>query len=147
EDNMVNQKLAVRLLERQGHKVQVANDGRETLEAVAKQPFDLVLMDLQMPEMNGFEVTATIRKWEKEKGVQCPIIAMTAHAMKGDRERCLEVGMDGYVSKPIQVKELLEAIEKVVTSPGEKLATEGQSVLEDYVPASLPSLQHSAGRR
>jgi PAS domain S-box-containing protein len=147
EDNMVNQKLAVRLLERQGHKVQVANNGRETLEAVAKHPFDVVLMDLQMPEMNGFEVTTTIRGWEKESGGHIPIIAMTAHAMKGDRERCLEIGMDGYVSKPIQVKELLEAIEKVIASHGENPATEGQSVLEDYVPASLPSLQPSVGRR
>ncbi len=114
EDNAVNQRLAVRLLERQGHKVEIATDGREVVAALAKQSFDLILMDVQMPEMNGFEATAVIRKLEKEKGGHIPIIAMTAHAMKGDRERCLEVGMDGYVSKPIQVKELLEVIENVV---------------------------------
>ena len=131
EDNVVNQKLAVRLLEKQGHQVEVAGDGKEALEALARHSFDLVLMDVQMPEMNGFEVTEAIRNREKEDGGHIPIVAMTAHAIKGDRERCLQVGMDGYVSKPIQVKELFEAIEKAITaSVPEGAATESAASLE-----------------
>ncbi len=114
EDNAVNQKLAVRLLERRGHAVVVASTGNAALEALARQPFDLVLMDVQMPEMDGLEATVLIRESEKETGKHVPIIAMTANAMVGDRERCLAAGMDGYVSKPIQIKELFEVIERTI---------------------------------
>ncbi|MGH9510272.1 MAG: response regulator, partial [Terriglobales bacterium] len=116
EDNPVNQKLAMRLLEKRGHKVEVAGNGREALETLGKKPFDLVLMDLQMPEMGGLEATARIREKERKSGGHVPIVAMTAHAMKGDRERCLEAGMDGYVSKPVRKNDLFEAIEAAVSS-------------------------------
>jgi CheY-like chemotaxis protein len=116
EDNLVNQKLAVRLLEKQGHAVEVANNGKEAVKAYQRQPFDVVLMDVQMPEMDGFEATVAIRELERSSGGHIPILAMTAYAMKGDRERCLEVGMDGYVSKPIQPRELWETIDKLVES-------------------------------
>ena len=113
EDNPVNQKLAVRLLEKQGHTVVLAANGVEAVEAVERQSFDLVLMDVQMPEMDGFEATAAIRTRERDTGRRIPILAMTAYAMKGDRERCLAAGMDRYVSKPIQPSELWQAIEQL----------------------------------
>src|SRR6185436_19308438 len=100
EDNSINQRLAIRLLEKKGHTVVVANHGREALTLLARERFDLVLMDVQMPE--GLETTLRIREQERATGAHLPIIAMTAHAMKGDRKRCLEAGMDGYISKPIQ---------------------------------------------
>ncbi|HEY7326840.1 MAG TPA: PAS domain S-box protein [Gemmataceae bacterium] len=131
EDNLVNQKLAVRLLEKQGHSVVVAANGREAIEAVQKQNFDLVLMDVQMPEMDGFEATGAIRQSEHGTGRHLPILAMTAYAMKGDRERCLESGMDGYVSKPIQPRELGEMIAKLV-APGDSVPME-----EAPAPASV----------
>jgi CheY-like chemotaxis protein/HPt (histidine-containing phosphotransfer) domain-containing protein len=111
EDNVVNQKLAVRMLEKSGHDVHVANNGKEAVEAVRNQTFDLILMDVEMPEMNGLEATGLIREAEKKNGAHIPILAMTALAMKGDKERCLEAGMDGYISKPINVTELFETIE------------------------------------
>ena len=114
EDNLVNQKVAVRLLEKEGHTVIVANNRREALTALEQARFDLVLMDIQMPEMDGFEATAEIRRHEQETGVHLPIIAMTAHAMKGDRELCLSSGMDGYVSKPIRAPELFRTIAELV---------------------------------
>jgi CheY-like chemotaxis protein/HPt (histidine-containing phosphotransfer) domain-containing protein len=110
EDNAVNQKLAVRLLEKHGHRVVVAPNGREAVHAVEEQPFDLVLMDVQMPEMNGLEAAAAIRELEKTTGGHIPIIALTAHALKGDREECVAAGMDDYLSKPLQPRELYEAI-------------------------------------
>jgi PAS domain S-box-containing protein len=106
EDNAVNQRLASRLLEKRGHRVTVMTNGREALEALEKQTFDLILMDVQMPEMDGFEATAAIREKEKHNGTHIPIIALTAHAMKGDKERCLAAGMDGYLTKPIRSQEL-----------------------------------------
>jgi CheY-like chemotaxis protein len=111
EDNAVNQKLAVRLLGKRGHSVVVAGNGKEAIDALERQNFDVVLMDVQMPEMDGFEATLAIRAKEQETGGHVPIVAMTAHAMKGDRERCLEAGMDGYVSKPLRPTELFEAVE------------------------------------
>jgi CheY-like chemotaxis protein len=112
EDNRVNQVLAVRLLEKRGHEVTVAGNGLEALEALDQQVFDLVLMDIQMPEMDGFEATAAIRKGEMKSGKHIPIVAMTAHAMAGDRERCLEGGMDDYITKPIRLELLLDAIKR-----------------------------------
>ena len=117
EDNPVNQRLALKLLEKRGHTVSVANNGREALELLERarwEGFDVVLMDVQMPEMDGLEATTSIRAREKTTGRHLPIIAMTAHAMKGDRERCLEAGMDGYVSKPVRAADLLEEIDKQV---------------------------------
>jgi two-component system, sensor histidine kinase and response regulator len=114
EDNAVNQKLVARLLEKRGHKVKVVANGREAVESLDQDSFDLVLMDMQMPEMDGFEATAELRKREKQTGHHTPIIALTAHAMKGDRERCLEAGMDGYLSKPIFAPELDELLGKYV---------------------------------
>jgi two-component system sensor histidine kinase/response regulator len=120
EDNAVNQMVASRMLANAGHAVQIAANGREALSLlkhqteVGQRPFDLVLMDVQMPEMDGFEATAAIRAEEKLTGRHLPVIAMTAHAMKGDRERCLQAGMDGYVSKPIRGQELFEAIDSWV---------------------------------
>jgi len=114
EDNEVNQKLAVRLLEKRGYAVTVASNGREALAALDRERFDLVLMDVQMPEMGGFEATAAIRAREQGSSSHLPIVAMTAHAMKGDRERCLEEGMDGYVTKPIQPQILFDAIEALL---------------------------------
>jgi CheY-like chemotaxis protein len=113
EDNAVDQRLASRLIEKRGHTVALASNGRQALEALEKQRFDLVVMDVEMPELNGFEATAAIRRRERETGTHIPIIAMSAHALRGDRERCLAAGMDGYVSKPIQAKDLLEAIESL----------------------------------
>ena len=115
EDSLVNQKLAQALLRKYGHAVTVAHNGREALAAVIAEPFDLVLMDVQMPEMDGLEATATIRAREQQSGAHIPIIAMTAHAMDSDRQRCLEAGMDGYVSKPIRVTRLFETIASVVS--------------------------------
>jgi CheY-like chemotaxis protein len=113
EDNAVNQKIASHVLEKQGHHVTVAVDGREALAALDRAPFDVVLMDVQMPEMDGFETTAAIRARERDTGMHLPIIAMTAHAMQGDRERCIAAGMDSYISKPLKVQELIELLEKV----------------------------------
>jgi len=116
EDNVVNQRLAVKLLEKAGHAVTVAGSGREAVEALARQPFDLVLMDVQMPDMGGFEATTLIRQREQATGGHVPIIAMTAHAMKGDRERCLAAGMDDYVSKPVRAQDLFGAVARVAGS-------------------------------
>ncbi len=113
EDNPVNQSVAVRTLQRLGHSVVVANNGRDALSLLQTAKYDLVLMDIQMPEMDGFTATQEIRKLEKRTGNHLPIIALTAHAMKGDRERCLEAGMDGYVAKPITARELTQVIAAV----------------------------------
>ena len=115
EDNLVNQTLARRLLEKRGHTVIVAETGKAAVAAVEKQTFDLVLMDVQMPEMDGIEATAAIRERERTTGKHLPIIAMTANAMIGDKEHCLQIGMDGYVAKPLSVKELFEAIEALLS--------------------------------
>jgi signal transduction histidine kinase/CheY-like chemotaxis protein/ligand-binding sensor domain-containing protein len=114
EDNLVNQKLATRLLQKLGHEVVVVGNGREALDRLEECTYDLVLTDVQMPEMDGFEATAAIREKERKNGGHIPIIAMTAHAMKGDKERCLEAGMDGYVSKPINLTELEQTIDATV---------------------------------
>jgi signal transduction histidine kinase/DNA-binding response OmpR family regulator len=113
EDNPVNQTLARRILEKLGHKVQVVNNGREALGRSQAEEFDLILMDVQMPEMDGLEATTAIRDAEAATGKHVPIVAMTAHAMKGDREKCLSAGMDGYLSKPIRIDELKKAMSEV----------------------------------
>ena len=117
EDNLVNQKLATRLLENHGHIVTVAANGRDTLALLDQRYFDLVLMDVSMPAMDGFEATAAIRAREVLTGEHVPVIAMTAHAMTGDRERCLAAGMDGYVSKPIRAQDLFDSIESLLAVP------------------------------
>ena len=110
EDNAVNQRVALRILQKAGHSVAIAENGKVALRMLAEQPFELILMDLQMPEMGGFEATALIREKEKRTGRHIPIIAMTAHAMAGDRERCLAAGMDNYLSKPVAAFMLLELV-------------------------------------
>ena len=118
EDNFVNQKLAVTMLEKRGHTVVVANDGYEALEALAQDHFDLVLMDVHMPRMGGFEATAHIRERERAAGGHVPIVALTALAMTGDRERCIAAGMDAYVSKPINVPELFATLNRLFPDRG-----------------------------
>jgi CheY-like chemotaxis protein len=110
EDNPVNQRVAARLLEKQGHAVTIASNGRKALDWLQRQRFDLVLLDVQMPEMDGLEVVAVVRQNEQGTARHLPVIALTAHAMRGDRERFLEAGMDGYLAKPIDVVELRETI-------------------------------------
>ena len=111
EDNLVNQRLVKRILEKRGHIVVLAGNGREALEALRNETFDLVLMDVQMPEIDGLEATRAIRETEKVSGMHVPIVALTAHAMKGDQDRCLAAGMDGYLSKPVHASDLLRTIE------------------------------------
>ena len=106
EDNLVNQKVAAKMLEHSGHGVTIANNGQEAVDAFVRQPFDLVLMDIQMPVMDGFEATQAIRDLEKESGRHTPIIALTAHAISGYREKCLERGLDDYLSKPMNIADL-----------------------------------------
>ena len=117
EDNVVNQRVAIRLLEKQGHSIVLASNGREAVAAVEREAFDVVLMDVQMPDMSGLEATALIRRRELTTGDHLPIIAMTAHAMKGDREACLDAGMDSYISKPIQSAELYKVLAEFAPQP------------------------------
>jgi len=114
EDNAINQRVVTRLLEKKGHLVKVVNNGREAVTAFERELFDLILMDVQMPEMDGLEATVTIRERERGKGTHIPILALTAYALKGDAERCLQAGMDGYVSKPVRPEELFGAIEQLL---------------------------------
>jgi PAS domain S-box-containing protein len=114
EDNVVNQQVAVGMLERAGHRAVVVENGRQALAAVAREPFDLVLMDVQMPELDGLEATAAIRERERASGKHLPIVALTAHAMKGDAERCLAAGMDAYLAKPLAAEELVATISRLV---------------------------------
>jgi CheY-like chemotaxis protein len=124
EDNRVNQRLAVALLEKAGHAVVVAADGKQALAAMERGTFDLVFMDVQMPGMGGFEATAHLRARERQTGKRLPIIAMTAHAMKGDRQRCLTAGMDGYVSKPITAPLLFREMDEVLGVSSERREAE-----------------------
>jgi len=110
EDDLISQKLTVLLVQRKGWTIRAVASGKEVLQLMEQENFDLILMDVQMPVMDGLEATRIIRKREEKAGGHIPIIALTAHAMKGDRERCLEAGMDGYVSKPIQEEELYDTI-------------------------------------
>lgn len=135
EDGLINQKVAVDLLTQRGHTVVLAANGREALEAMASASFDLILMDVQMPEMDGFEATAAIRAQERVTGGHMPIIALTANAMTGDRERCLERGMDGYIAKPIRSADLYAAIEAVVTAGDRPQADERGAAVAPTIPA------------
>jgi two-component system, sensor histidine kinase and response regulator len=116
EDNVVNVKVADNLLRRRGHSPFIVPNGREAVEAIARGHYDLVLMDLQMPEMDGFEATAAIRALQRRTGLRTPIVALTAHAMETDRQRCLDADMDGYVSKPVKAVELFEVIDRVIAA-------------------------------
>lgn len=115
EDNLTNQKLAVAILEKQGHTVSVASDGRQAIDAYENGSYDIVLMDMQMPEVDGLEATIAIRSFEKSSGRRTPIVALTANAMIGDRERCINAGMDDYLSKPLRADELITLIEKMAS--------------------------------
>jgi CheY-like chemotaxis protein len=111
EDNPVNRQIVTELLEKRGHEVKLAGNGIGVLDALEGGPFDCILMDVQMPEMDGLQTASAIRVWEIERGGHIPIIALTGLATRGDRRRCLDAGMDGYLSKPIRAKELFDAIE------------------------------------
>ena len=119
EDNATNQKLAVCLLQKHGHSVVVAEDGEKAVEAVGREIFDLILMDVQMPIMDGLEATAAIREQQESTGTRTPIIALTANALIGDRERCLRAGMDNYVTKPLNAASLFAIIERTVNAASE----------------------------
>jgi CheY-like chemotaxis protein len=134
EDNAVNQRLAVSLLEKRGHHVVVVGNGREALAAHQRLAFDAVLMDVQMPEMDGFEATASIRAREATTGAHTPIVAMTAHALKGDRERCLAAGMDAYIAKPLRPQELFDVLADVVGAAGDG---EGPPLEPEAAPAGF----------
>jgi signal transduction histidine kinase/ActR/RegA family two-component response regulator len=120
EDNPVNQRVVVGMLEKRGQSVTVVSNGREAVDALAAAPYDVVLMDVQMPELNGFDATVLIRRSEAAADRRTPIVAMTAHAMKGDRERCLACGMDGYVSKPVRAQDLFQAIQDALRATAAK---------------------------
>jgi PAS domain S-box-containing protein len=136
EDNPVNQKVACHLLEKWGHTVEIAGNGRKAVLAVETGTFDVVLMDVQMPEVSGTEATAEIRKKEESTGEHIPIVAMTAHAMKGDRERCLQAGMDDYVSKPIQPEELQAALQRVA-GPREGASGDAKASDSEQIPERI----------
>jgi signal transduction histidine kinase/CheY-like chemotaxis protein len=135
EDNVINQRLAQLLLEGQGHAITVANNGREAVAAVEAETFDVVLMDVQMPELGGLEAAQLIRARERRVGGHVPILAVTAHAMKGDKERCVEAGMDGYLSKPLRADELFAALAEVAGSggpPARPLVHPGQPAATEF---------------
>jgi CheY-like chemotaxis protein len=140
EDSLVNQKLAIALLEKRGHSVPVANNGKEAVAATESQEFDVVLMDVQMPAMDGYEATALIREREKRTGQHLPVIAMTAHAMKGDRKRCLDAGMDAYVAKSIRAAHLFDAIKSVCSERGGSEQPSDSADDEQYWTQALESV-------
>jgi two-component system, sensor histidine kinase and response regulator len=132
EDNVVNQRLVSRLLEKHGHHVTVVSNGRDSLAGLAQQVYDLVLMDVQMPELDGLEATAAIRAQEERTGRHLPILALTAHAMQGDVERCLAACMDGYLTKPFQADKLEAALARLlpeVLTTGATDAPSGRSTI------------------
>jgi len=155
EDSLANQKLAIGLLSKWGHQIELATNGREAFEkATSREPLDIILMDVQMPEMDGFEATRRIREFESSAGrPQIPIIAMTAHAMKGDRERCLEAGMNGYVSKPVRSAELSRTIAQFVRgelSSASEAPVPPPHLLREPLPARVDwsvALENTAGDR
>jgi PAS domain S-box-containing protein len=142
EDNRVNQLVATRILEKLGHQVTVVDNGREALAAIQAGKFDVIAMDVQMPEMDGLDATIAIRAMEKTTGTHIPIVAMTAHAMKGDRERCLAAGMDAYTSKPIRMRELERAIAEVISPPD---STKGPVPVSDQAEGKIDHAALLAG--
>jgi two-component system, sensor histidine kinase and response regulator len=120
EDDATNRLLATNILKRNGYAVAIAKDGLEAVAMVSGESFDLILMDVQMPNMNGLEATATIRKLEETSDQRTPILALTAHAMEGDRERCIDAGMDDYLSKPIHARDLLAKIHTLISLGGSR---------------------------
>jgi len=153
EDNAINQKLAIILLQKAGYSVDAVENGNQVLEKIQKEQYSAVLMDVQMPVMDGFEATRRIRQWEAGKGGHLPIIAMTAHALKGDRERCIEAGMDDYVSKPLQPQALIIAIDRWVQPRDEETERAAETrrdvILFGDTAASAPSShgQQAAGEK
>ena len=145
EDNPVNRHMAVVLLEERGHKVCVADNGKQALALLDEQSFDLILMDIQMPIMDGFQATKLIREQEKTTGQHIRIIAMTAHALKGDRERCLEAGMDGYLAKPVKEEELLTCVENWA-SPRQQAQTQTPDTVDLTVLNWQEALERLRGR-
>ncbi len=137
EDNVVNQKLAISILEKAGHHVTLAHNGSEAVQRWNESPFDLVFMDVQMPEMDGLEATRQIRRAEETIGKHTPIIALTAHVMTGDRERCFAAGMDHYISKPFQKQQLLSALDRF--SLTEQSAGAGQAQPRTATPGVIDS--------
>ncbi len=154
EDNAVNQKLLLHLLENRGHTVVVAGNGREAMATLERAQFDLMLIDLEMPEMDGIQATTAIRLREQQTNTRLPIIALTAHAMQGDRERCLNAGMDGYISKPVRADELLAVVEGLLPATGSEevggsIETDSEAVFDrptalSYVDGDLGLLQEMA---
>ena len=134
EDNLVNQKLAVALLQKRGHKVVLAENGLRALAILESTPFDLVLMDVQMPEMDGLEATRALRLREDPQSRRQPVVAMTALAMKGDRERCLAAGMDDYLSKPIRPQELDEMLDKYIMGRAELHSVKSSAIIASSTP-------------
>jgi len=140
EDNAINRTLATAILKRAGHSLTHAANGREAVEMASAETFDLIFMDVQMPEMDGFEATGLIRASERVTGRHTPIVAMTAHAMTGDHERCLAAGMDDYISKPLQKTELFALLEKFSPARKSDLATVGSLILRH---SDFPMPTHS----
>jgi CheY-like chemotaxis protein len=130
EDNEINQQVAFEFLQMRGHQVRITGNGAEALAAFVKERFDVILMDVHMPKMDGFQATAAIREKEKTTGSRVPIIAMTGYAMKGDRQRCIDADMDGYICKPIRSQELYQAIESA-TAPDKNLKIDLAPLLLD----------------
>ncbi len=147
EDNLINQSLALELLEGRGHSVVVAGNGREALDAMAHEPFDVVLMDVQMPEMDGFEAVGIIRENEKMSGGHVPVVAMTAHAMKGDLERCLSAGMDEYISKPVHAAKLFAILERIGTAQGAADTAAGAPAKAPTAPAPTTAARDTVAAR
>ncbi len=135
EDTPANQKLVTYVLSKRGHTVEVAQNGQQELEAVGKQEFDVVLMDVQMPVMDGFQATHAIRQLADPKKARLPIIAMTAHALKGDADRCLDAGMDGYISKPVKGEELIVLMERLAEGTAERTADPTLKTAEVAIPS------------
>jgi CheY-like chemotaxis protein len=136
EDNVVNQKVAGAMLEKRGHSTLIASNGREALKTLDEESVDLILMDVQMPEMDGLEATRLIREKERADGRHVPIFAMTAHAMKGDRERCLAAGMDDYISKPIREADLFGVIESIGNGSEHRRKAKHSPVRENVHPVA-----------
>lgn len=136
EDNVINQKVAVKILDKLGYSVDVASSGREAVEAAALRRYDLILMDVQMPERDGFEATAAIRAREQESGIRTPIVAMTAHVMSGDRARCIEAGMDDYLPKPISAQAISAILTRYI-EPSHPPVTDESAPLGDTMIAAF----------